>query len=196
MAGGSVPEAVAPYLCGANLFGAKKKCGGVRPIAVGNLLRRLTSKCFSFALADRAATLLGPHQLGVGIRGGIEAIIHTVREVLQDGDANMGILQIDLINAYNMADRDSAFREVEENFPDIIKWVLTSYGSEAELVFGKQGDYQEEVPEDPDSHRHTHNAAGCSHRVFLVEIMSQHAQNYVLTPHYRSIYTSTSVAGV
>ena len=86
MAGGSVPDAVAPYLCGANLFGAKKKCGGVRPIAVGNLLRRLTSKCFSFALADRAATLLGPHQLGVGIRGGIEAIIHTVREVLQDGD--------------------------------------------------------------------------------------------------------------
>ena len=73
----------------------------------------------------------------MGIRGGIEAIIHTVREVLQDGDDNMGILQVDLINAYNMADRDSAFKEVEENFPDIIKWVLTSYGSEAELVFGK-----------------------------------------------------------
>ena len=47
----------------------------------------------------------------------------------------MGILQVDLINAYNMADRDSAFKDVEENFPDIIKWVLTSYGSDAELVF-------------------------------------------------------------
>ena len=34
-----------------------------------------------------------------------------------------------------MCDRDAAFREVEQHFPDIIKWVLTSYGSEAELVF-------------------------------------------------------------
>lgn len=84
-----VPEAVAPYLCGANLFGAKKKCGGVRPIAVGNFLRRLTSKCFSFALADRAAALLSPHQLGVGVWGGLEAILDTVRQVLQEGDDSL-----------------------------------------------------------------------------------------------------------
>ena len=99
MSGGQVPEAVAPYLCGANLFGAKKKCGGVRPIAVGNILRRLTSKCFSYALADRAAALLSPHQLGVGVRGGLEAIVHTVRQVLQEGDDSLGVLQIDLMNA-------------------------------------------------------------------------------------------------
>ena len=42
MAGGEVPEAVAPYLDGAYLFSSVKK--GVRPIAVGNLLRRITSK--------------------------------------------------------------------------------------------------------------------------------------------------------
>ena len=96
----------------------------------------MTSKCFSYALADRAAALLSPHRLGVGVRGGLEAIVHTVRQVLQEGDDSLGVLQIDLINAYNMCDRDSAFREVEQHFPDIIKWVMTSYGSEAELVFG------------------------------------------------------------
>ena len=62
MAAGKVSETVAPYLCGARLHGAKKKDGGTRPIAIGNITRRLTSKCFSSGTADRAAARLGPNQ--------------------------------------------------------------------------------------------------------------------------------------
>ena len=68
--------------------------------------------------------------------GGIEAIIHSVRRVLQDGDDSLGVLQVDLVNAYNQASRNVAFREVEQHFPDCIKWVLTSYATEAKLVIG------------------------------------------------------------
>ena len=46
------------------------------------------------------------------------------------------ILQVDLINAFNCCDRDSAFEVVENVFPDCLKWVLTCYGVEAELLFG------------------------------------------------------------
>ena len=46
------------------------------------------------------------------------------------------ILQLDLVNAFNLCDRDSAFKVVEEFFPDILKWVLTCYGTNAVLVFG------------------------------------------------------------
>ena len=67
---GKVPSSVAPYLCGARLHAANKKTGGIRPIAVGNLLRRLTSKCAASSLASKAASLLSPHQLGVGVPGG------------------------------------------------------------------------------------------------------------------------------
>ena len=52
MAKGEVARAVAPYLGGARLHGALKKDGGLRPIAVGNLLRRLTSKLVASALAS------------------------------------------------------------------------------------------------------------------------------------------------
>ena len=83
MVGGSVPEEVAPYLAGARLHAALKKDGGIRPIAVGNLLRRLVGKCSATRLQDRAATLLSPHQLGVGVRGGCKAILHTVRQILE-----------------------------------------------------------------------------------------------------------------
>ena len=83
MSAGRVPAEVAPFLCGARLHAAKKKDGGLRPIAVGNLLRRLTSKLIAAALADKAAEHLSPHQLGVGVRGGCEAILHTVRQAVE-----------------------------------------------------------------------------------------------------------------
>ena len=136
MVAGKVPRRVAPFLCGARLHAGKKKDGGIRPIAVNNILRRLTSKTMSFAISERAATTLSPHQLGVGVRGGSEAIIHTVRQVVEEGNADKWVLQVDLINAFNLADRDAGFAEVERLFPDCFQWIQTSYGVEAELMFG------------------------------------------------------------
>ena len=46
---GQVPFVVA-LLCGANLFACKKKGGGLHPIAVGEVFRRLTSNCISRAV--------------------------------------------------------------------------------------------------------------------------------------------------
>ena len=77
-----MPEEVAPFLCGARLHAAAKKDGGIRPIAVGNLLQRLVAKCCASRLQERAAVLFSPHQLGVGVRGGCEVIVHTVRRAL------------------------------------------------------------------------------------------------------------------
>ena len=82
MAKGAVPDVVSPHLCGARLIAANKKSGGLRPIAVGNILRRLTSKLIAKGASDRVEAILAPHQLGVGIRGGCETIIHSVREAI------------------------------------------------------------------------------------------------------------------
>ena len=75
---GQVPSAVAPLLCGANLFACKKKGGGLCPIAVGEVFRRLTSKCISRAVQAQAIGMLSPLQLGVGVPVGCEAIVHSV----------------------------------------------------------------------------------------------------------------------
>ena len=42
---GGVPEDFRPFFFGANLFAFSKLKGGIRPIAVGNTLRRLVAKC-------------------------------------------------------------------------------------------------------------------------------------------------------
>ena len=72
------------------------------------------------SLAGQAAELLSPHQLGVGVRGGCEAILHSVPEVIGKGDPDQWVLQADLIHSFNQADRDSAFKEVEKHFPQIL----------------------------------------------------------------------------
>ena len=135
MTAGGVPEQVAPYLCGARLHGALKKDGGVRPIAVGNLLRRLVGKCCATRVQEKAAALLSPHQVGVGVRNGCEAIVHTVRKALA-ADPSLWVLQCDFINAFNQADRQTALEEVARSFPEILAWVNTCYGKASNLLFG------------------------------------------------------------
>ena len=72
MCAGKVPQAVVPYLCGATLLASKKTDGGLRPIAVGEVLRRLSSKCISKAVRLEAFEVLIPLQVGVGIQAGCE----------------------------------------------------------------------------------------------------------------------------
>ena len=136
MTAGGVPSQVAPYLCGARLHGALKKDGGIRPIAVGNLLRRLVGKCCATRVQEKAAALFSPHQLGVGVRNGCEAIVHTVREALAT-DPSLWVLQCDFINAFNQADRQAALEEVAKSFPEILAWANTCYGQASHLLFGE-----------------------------------------------------------
>ena len=136
MAGGGVPAEVAPFLCGARLHAALKRDGGLRPIAVGNLIRRLVGKCCATRLQEKAASLLSPNQLGVGVKNGCEGILHSVRKALE-ADPSLWCLRVDLINAFNLADREAALAEVATAFPEILAWVSTCYGQASNLLFGE-----------------------------------------------------------
>ena len=106
-------------MCGARLHAAAKKDGGIRPIAVGNILRRLTAKTIARRVQERAASLLAPHQLGVGVKNGCEAILHTVRKVLES-DPSLFCLQVDFQNAFNLVSREVGLEEVARLFPEIL----------------------------------------------------------------------------
>lgn len=81
---GKCPATAVPHLCEATLLACRKKGGGLRPIAVGEVLRRLTSKCLSWHVQHIAFDMLTPLQLGVGVKAGCEAIIHTVNSIIED----------------------------------------------------------------------------------------------------------------
>ena len=70
---GKVPASVQGALFGANLLAIAKKTGGIRPIAVGYIWRRLAAKVACSHVKEAATALLAQRQLGFDIPGGAEA---------------------------------------------------------------------------------------------------------------------------
>ena len=139
LAAGEAPPEIASYLCGATLLAVKKKNGGLRPIAVGEVLRRLTSKCLSRAVQSDAFDVLTPLQVGVGVKAGCEAVVHSVAHILERGDLpvrSRWILLVDFSNAFNSVSREHMFREVRASLPGLSSWVECCYSTESHLIFG------------------------------------------------------------
>ena len=137
---GCVAPSVRPHLCGATLLACQKKGGGLRPIAVGEVLRRLTSKCVSRAVHAESISALSPLQVGVGIPHGCEAIVHSVVSLLNDStfppDSRF-LLLVDFSNAFNSTDRKCLFDEARSRIPSMSAWLECCYGSQPLLHLGK-----------------------------------------------------------
>ena len=79
----NVSPVIIPYLCGASLVAIPKKNGGVHPIAVGEVLHRLASKCILHLVISEARCYLDPRHVGVGVPIGAEAIIHSICSIFE-----------------------------------------------------------------------------------------------------------------
>ena len=115
VAAGKLDLACQSSFCGARLFALKKKDGGVRPVAVGEIYRRLVGKCMAALFNPQAATILQPHQLGVKTSGGCEAIIHALQGHLMNEDVHVDdkwVLLVDFKNAFNTLDRQHMLQQV------------------------------------------------------------------------------------
>ena len=65
--GFGVPLELSPYLCGANLAALRKPAGGYRPIAAGDIIRRLTSKLILRRVQPTLVPKLCPLQVRIGV---------------------------------------------------------------------------------------------------------------------------------
>ena len=79
---GNVPEHITDTFYGANLCALNKDGGGIRPIAVGNTLRRLATKVGQRPIAHGLGNHFRPTQLGFETKGGCEAAVHAARQYL------------------------------------------------------------------------------------------------------------------
>jgi len=118
-----VPQEIRRVFFGASLHAISKKDGGLRPIAIGLTLRRLTSKIANRWATERVLPILGPRQLGVGVRGGAEAVVHAVRSYVSSASPYHAIVKLDFQNAFNTVCKDCIF-ESQNTF---LKFYNTSY---------------------------------------------------------------------
>lgn len=115
-----------------------KQGGGLRPIAIGETIRRLVSKCCCEATTEDCKVIFGPLQVGVATQGGAEASVHAARRLAAEFGDDPGkiMLKVDFSNAFNQVDRTEMLAQVYEKLPGLYRWVEYCYSSSAHLFFG------------------------------------------------------------
>jgi hypothetical protein len=138
MVAGKAPAAIAAVFSGAPLIALTKKDGSLRPIAIGETLRRLVSKCCCAKVADKTHAIFGHHQVGVSTVGGVEASVHAVRRATETyaADPGMVMLKVDFKNAFNLISRTEFLSEVKLHLPELFAWTAFSYSFPSLLIFG------------------------------------------------------------
>lgn len=134
---GEVPRVVQPLLFGANLLSLEKKCGGVRPIAVGESIRRLAAKCASRIATQKLSDILSPIQLGTGTRYGAEAAAHASRAFLEAMSDDMVFLKVDFSNAFNTVRRDVIAETFAQEAPELYSFIRSCYEHPSFLIYGE-----------------------------------------------------------
>ena len=110
---GELPDDARQLLLASRLVALTKPSNdGCRPIAVGELFYRLAAIVAVRRVSGEAASLLAPHQYGIGVAGGAEKILHSLQHELADSDKRLALLQLDITNAFNTCDRARLLREL------------------------------------------------------------------------------------
>ena len=136
---GRADRRLAPWLLGAPLTALVKKPTGYRPIAVGEVLRRLISRIGCAAVKAELPNLFLPAgQVGVGVPGGLEAAIHSLRACITDNGAEEDLccLKLDMQNAFNECSREVLLRQTRQHMSKLFPWVQWCYTCAGELHFG------------------------------------------------------------
>ena len=132
---GDTPSSISPFFFGASLIALEKKGGGVRPIAIGCILRRLAAKAIGSQLKSRMGDLLAPRQLGYGTPHGCEVVVHAVRMYLHHLSPDNAILKLDFSNAINTIHRDIMLKAVQDLAPELLCFMHSVYSAPSTLFW-------------------------------------------------------------
>ena len=133
---GVLPASLGPMLCAARLIPLKKKDGGVRPVAVGDVLRRVVGKCLlRHPHVAEQVRGLQPLQLGVGVPSACPTIAYALRRAVNElplsGD--WAVLQVDMANAFNTVARSAIMSGARATVPAVVPWLEFCYSKTVPL---------------------------------------------------------------
>ena len=105
---------------------------GIRPIGIGEVLRRIMGKAVSSFTKEDTMKSVGPLQLSVGHEGGVEAAAHAMRDIYDDSETQ-GVLFVDAENAFNSMNRKAALHNVQRICPIISTYLINMYRTPCKL---------------------------------------------------------------
>ena len=107
----------------------KKHKFDVRPICIVTVIVRLASSVASVLRKDQIAQAVSSHQFGIGTKGGAEALIEMGDRMLKyvSHHKDIGVIKLDITNAFNSIDRERALKIVHDLVPDIYPLLYQRY---------------------------------------------------------------------
>jgi hypothetical protein len=127
------PSSVSSLMAGRLV--ALDKCPGIRPIGIGETLRRLISRTVAHILKEDIKQAADPLQLSAGHESGCEAAIHALNEIFSSSDID-GALLIDASNAFNNLNREVALRNISVLCPSLATILINTYQSDIQMFIG------------------------------------------------------------
>ena len=91
---------------------------GVRPIAIGEVIRRIVAKAILRVVLKYVMLLAGPLQACSGVKSGCEAAVHATRDILEKHDVE-GVLLVDTTNAFNSLNRKVELHNIKYVCPPL-----------------------------------------------------------------------------
>ena len=122
---------------------ALDKNPGVRPIGVGEVVRRIIGKAVLGMLKEDVQCATGYIQLCAGQECGSEAAIHAMREVFSNDD-NHGVLLADASNAFNCLNRHATLINIHTLCPPLARILTNTYRQQSSLFIGEEVIYSKE----------------------------------------------------
>ena len=105
---------------------------GVRPIGIGEVLRRIVGKAVMQVLKREMVECTAPIQVCAGIPGGVEAAVHATRRIFEEKDTE-AIILVDASNAFNSLNRNAALNNIKIACPTLATYIINSYREPANL---------------------------------------------------------------
>ena len=105
---------------------------GLRPIGIGEILRRIIGKSVTTVFKMNIMSSVGDLQLCGGQPSGCEAVIHALSQIFREDDCD-GILLIDADNAFNRINRKVMLHNIKIICPEIATYVINTYSRKARL---------------------------------------------------------------
>ena len=121
-----VDQTLIEALVASRLIPLDKGEGAVRPIGVGEVLRRIISKCVMKIVKPEVLEVSGSLQLCAGQPAGSEAAVHAMRNIF-DADGTDAVLLTDASNAFNALNRAAALHNSSVLCPSIAVYAINTY---------------------------------------------------------------------
>ncbi|XP_068704061.1 uncharacterized protein [Montipora foliosa] len=125
------PSTIEPLVV-SRLIPLDKGEGAVRPIGVGEVIRRICGKCVMNIAKRDVVEASGSLQLCAGQKSGSEAAIHAMHRIFEADDTD-AVLLVDASNAFNALNRAAALHNIRVLCPVIAVYAINTYRHPARL---------------------------------------------------------------